>query len=78
MNAAEEFRDVGDGGYWFGLDRAELAFTKGRIAVFISPSVEMSLDPSVDKTLSPKDRMAEERRISTELAEHAAKAADSQ
>lgn len=76
MKCHEEIRDLGDGGCWFGGDATELAFRRGRITVFISSAVEMSLDPYVDKVMDPKDRFIETRKLSQEFAQHAARAID--
>jgi hypothetical protein len=77
MKCNEEIQDLGDGGCWFGGHGTELAFRRGRITVYISSAIEMSLDPYVDNVMDPKDRFTETRKLSKELAQHAAKAIDS-
>lgn len=73
----EEAANVGDEGCWFGGTGTELAFRRGRITVYISSAVQMSLDPYVDQMMDPKDSIAARKKLSKEVGQHAAKAVDS-
>jgi len=70
MRAVEELNDVAEGGYWFGIDRAELAFIKGRITVYLSTALEMHSDPYITKTKDSSTRISEKRALAKEFARH--------
>lgn len=76
MKCKEETSDLGDEGCWFGGTGTELAFRRGRITVYISSAVQISLDPEVDKMMDPKDSIAEMKKLSKEVGQHAARAID--
>ncbi|SRR6266568_5126272 len=78
MRAAEEVRDLAEGGYWFGIDRAELTFIKGKITAYLTSATEIGLDPYVTHTKDSNSRTSDKRTIATDLARHAAQEIDSQ
>lgn len=76
MKCKEEVRDLGDEGCWFGGTGSELAFRRGRITVYISSAVQIGLDPEIDQVMDPKESIAERKKLSKQLGQHAARAVD--
>ncbi len=77
MRGFEEVRDLGEGGYWFGANGADLTFIKGRITVYVTIATGLDADLRFAQTREADSR-SEKRILVRGFADHVAGELDSQ